>query len=103
MVGEKEEVLELAKRSETAIYTIGLRSRDRGGRGFQEAEFVLRQLAQETAMDDAALREAGVLRGARERVHEAALGWGLAGVSSITAANDTVARSDRAPARHAVT
>jgi Ca-activated chloride channel family protein len=44
-----EEVLELAKRSETAIYAIGLRSR--GGnysKGFKEAEFVLRQLAQET-------------------------------------------------------
>lgn len=44
-----EEVLELAKRSETAIYTIGIRSRDPGGtRGFKEAEFVLRQLATET-------------------------------------------------------
>ena len=44
-----EEVLELAKRSETAIYTIGIRSREPGGlRGFKEAEFVLRQLAQET-------------------------------------------------------
>lgn len=44
-----EEVLDLAKRSETAIYAIGLRSR--GGnysKGFKEAEFVLRQLAQET-------------------------------------------------------
>jgi Ca-activated chloride channel family protein len=41
-----EEVLDLAKRSETAIYSIGLRSSD--GRGFKEAEFVLRQLAQET-------------------------------------------------------
>jgi Ca-activated chloride channel family protein len=44
-----EEVLDLAKRSETAIYTIGLRSPDGGGgRGFKEAEFVLKQLAQET-------------------------------------------------------
>ena len=44
-----DEVLELAKRSETAIYAIGLRTREhRGRRGFQEAEFVLRQLAQET-------------------------------------------------------
>jgi Ca-activated chloride channel homolog len=46
-----DEVLDLAKRSETAIYAIGLRtdvglaSRDRG---FQEADFVLRQLAQQT-------------------------------------------------------
>lgn len=45
-----EEVLDLAKRSETAIYAIGLRSGDpaSGVKGFKEAEFVLRQLAQET-------------------------------------------------------
>ena len=42
-----EEVLDLAKRSETAIYSIGLKS-DEGGSGFREADFVLRQLAQET-------------------------------------------------------
>ena len=42
-------VLEQAKRSETAIYSIGLRSRDgRSRRGFQEADFVLRQLSRET-------------------------------------------------------
>lgn len=45
-----EEVLDLAKRSETAIYTIGLRpeKNDRERVQFKEAEFVLRQLAQET-------------------------------------------------------
>jgi Ca-activated chloride channel family protein len=45
-----EEVLDLAKRSETAIYAIGLRSNEgsAGSKGFKEAEFVLRQLAQET-------------------------------------------------------
>ena len=44
-----DEVLEQAKRSETAIYSIGLRSRDgRSRRGFQEADFVLRQLSRET-------------------------------------------------------
>ena len=44
-----EEVLELAKRSETAIYTIGLQPKDAGQtKGFREAEFVLRQFAQET-------------------------------------------------------
>ena len=42
-----EEVLDLAKRSETAIYTIGLETDD-GGSGFREADFVLRQLAQDT-------------------------------------------------------
>ena len=44
-----EEVLELAKRSETAIYTIALRSTEPSqSKGFREAEFVMRQLAQET-------------------------------------------------------
>ena len=45
-----EEVLDLAKRSETAIYTIGLRPQqsDPVRTQFKEAEFVLRQLAQET-------------------------------------------------------
>jgi Ca-activated chloride channel family protein len=44
-----DEVLDLAKRSETAIYPIGLRvSEDTQVKGFREAEFVLRQLAQET-------------------------------------------------------
>jgi Ca-activated chloride channel homolog len=46
-----EEVLDLAKRSETAIYAIGLRSDEissGGAKSFKEAEFVLRQLAQET-------------------------------------------------------
>ena len=44
-----EEVLDLAKRSATTIYTIGLQSREVGfSKGFREAEFVLRQLAQET-------------------------------------------------------
>jgi Ca-activated chloride channel family protein len=44
-----EEVLDLAKRSETAIYAIGLRdSAEASSRGFKEAEFVLRQLCQET-------------------------------------------------------
>jgi Ca-activated chloride channel family protein len=44
-----EEVLDLAKRSDTAIYPIGLQSEEsRSRRGFREADFVLRQLALET-------------------------------------------------------
>jgi VWFA-related protein len=43
-----EEVLDLAKRSETSIYTIALRGTDTNTRGFREAAFVMRQLAQET-------------------------------------------------------
>ena len=43
-----DEVLDLAKRSETAIYTIALRGVDTQTKGFREAEFVMRTLAQET-------------------------------------------------------
>jgi len=43
-----EEVLDLAKRSETGIYSIGLRPPDIGRASFKEAEYVLRQLASET-------------------------------------------------------
>jgi Ca-activated chloride channel homolog len=45
---EFDEVLDLAKRSETSIYSIGLRQGEIGRREFREAEFVLRQLSQET-------------------------------------------------------
>src|SRR5207245_6607934 len=46
-----EEVLDLAKRSQTAIYAIGLRVPEGPGtttKGFREAEFVMRQFSQET-------------------------------------------------------
>ena len=45
---EFDEVLDLAKRSEVAIYCIGLRQGEIARREFKEAEFVLRQLSQET-------------------------------------------------------
>jgi Ca-activated chloride channel family protein len=45
-----EEVLELAKRSETAIYAIGIRGKgpDHVRGSFNEADYVLRELSQET-------------------------------------------------------
>jgi Ca-activated chloride channel family protein len=44
-----DQVLDLAKRSETAVYAVVLRTRDEAAlKGFREADFVLRQLAQET-------------------------------------------------------
>lgn len=44
-----DEVLELARRSETVIYSIGLMSPDANpSRGFREANFALRQFSQET-------------------------------------------------------
>ena len=45
---EFDDVLDRAKRSETAIYAIGLRAGEIGRREFKEAEFVLKQLATET-------------------------------------------------------
>ena len=45
-----EEVLDLAKRSETAIYGIGIRDNEAssGSKTFKEAEFVMRQLSSQT-------------------------------------------------------
>ena len=45
-----DEVMNLAKRSETAIYTIALRAPETSAssKGFREAEFVLRTMAQDT-------------------------------------------------------
>lgn len=44
-----DEVLDLAKHSETAIYAIGIKSGELiPNRGFDEADYVLRQLAQQT-------------------------------------------------------
>jgi Ca-activated chloride channel homolog len=45
---EFDDVLDRAKRSETSIYAIGLRAGEIGRREFKEAEFVLKQLANET-------------------------------------------------------
>ncbi len=45
---EYEEVLDLAKRSETAIYAIGLKQGGADKVEFKEAEFVLKQLSNET-------------------------------------------------------
>jgi Ca-activated chloride channel family protein len=44
-----EDVLELSKRSEVTVYSIGLRDKDAAqSRGWNEAQFVMRSLAQET-------------------------------------------------------
>ncbi len=66
-----EEVLELAKRSETAIYAIGLRSNESGRRrGFNEAEFVLRQLARETGGRTFFLKDVSELAGIYDLISE---------------------------------
>jgi VWFA-related protein len=43
-----DDVLDLAKRSETAVYAIAFRGPDMQKKGFRESEYVLRTLAQET-------------------------------------------------------
>jgi Ca-activated chloride channel family protein len=68
-----EEVLDLAKRSETAIYAIGLRSNDAAtssNKGFKEAEFVLRQLAQETGGRAFFPNQAGELAGIYSQISD---------------------------------
>jgi Ca-activated chloride channel family protein len=67
-----EEVLELAKRSETAIYSIGLRSRgpERARGSFNESDFVLRQLAQETGGKAYFARTATELTGIYEQISD---------------------------------
>lgn len=59
-----EEVMELVKRSETSIYTIGLQPREHSAlKGFREAEFVLRQLALETGGRSFFVQQAEELKG----------------------------------------
>ncbi len=67
-----DEVLELAKRSETAIYAIGLRGRspDHVRGAFNEADFVLRQLSQETGGRVFFARTATELTGIYEQISE---------------------------------
>jgi Ca-activated chloride channel homolog len=67
-----EEVLELAKRSETAIYSIGLRGRgpERVRGSFNESDFVMRQLAQETGGKAFFARAAGELSGIYEQISD---------------------------------
>ncbi len=76
-----EDVLDSAKRSEVAVYAIGLRSKqDRPTRGFNEAEFVLRTLSQETGgrvffVDDAAPLEAIYQQIADELANQYTIGY----------------------------
>jgi Ca-activated chloride channel homolog len=67
-----DEVLELAKRSETAIYAIGLRGRgpDHVRGAFNEADFVLRQLSQETGGRVFFARVASEIAGIYERISD---------------------------------
>lgn len=78
-----EEVLELAKRSETAIYTIGLKSREFGaGRGFKEAEYVLRTISQETGGRYFSPNRIEDLNGVYEKIREELASQYLIGYAS---------------------
>ena len=79
-----DEVLELAKRSETAIYSIGLRSRgpDRARGSFNESDFVLRQLAQETGGKAYFARVATELTGIYEQISDELSSQYMVGYSS---------------------
>jgi len=76
-----EDVLDAAKRSEVAVYAIGLRSKqDRPTRGFNEAEFVLKTLSQETGgraffVEDVAQLPAIYQRIADELANQYAIGY----------------------------
>ncbi|HSK11194.1 MAG TPA: VWA domain-containing protein [Vicinamibacterales bacterium] len=66
-----EEVLDLTKRSDTAIYTIGLRSSDEANaKGFREAEFVLKDLAQQTGARSFFPERVDDLSGVYDRIAE---------------------------------
>jgi Ca-activated chloride channel family protein len=79
-----DEVLELAKRSETAIYSIGLRSRgpERARGSFNESDFVLRQLAQETGGKAYFARAAAELTGIYEQISDELSSQYMVGYSS---------------------
>ena len=79
-----DEVLELAKRSETAIYSIGLRSRgpERARGSFNESDFVLRQLAQETGGKAYFARAATELTGIYEQISDELSSQYMVGYSS---------------------
>ena len=79
-----DEVLELAKRSETAIYSIGLRSRgpERVRGSFNESDFVLRQLAQETGGKAFFARVSTELSGIYEQISDELSSQYMVGYSS---------------------
>jgi Ca-activated chloride channel family protein len=76
-----EEVVDLAKRTDTLVYAISLRDKEERARGqFSEADFVLRSLAQETGarayfLNDAAELEAIYVQIADELANQYTIGY----------------------------
>ena len=84
-----EEVMELAKRSETVIYTIGLQPREPSAlKGFREAEFVLRQFAQETGGRSFFVQKAEELTGAYGQISDELSSQYTMGYAPETATRD---------------
>ena len=98
-----EEVMDLAKRSETAIFTIGLRregTSSMGSKSFNEAEFVMRQLAQETGGRSFFPSDIGELAGVYGQIAEELSSQYLVGYTSRNVKRDgawrrVVVRVDR--------
>ena len=79
-----DEVLELAKRSETAIYAIGLRGKgpDRLRGSFNEADYVLRELSQQTGGRVFFAHSASELSGIYEQISDELSSQYMIGYSS---------------------
>jgi VWFA-related protein len=84
-----EDVLDLAKRAEVIVYAIGLRSKDDApSRGFNQAEFVLRSLSQETGGRAYFVDDIGQLAGIYARIADELGQQYSVGYSSSNAARD---------------
>lgn len=96
-----EDVLDSAKRADVAVYAIGLRSKqDRPTRGFNEAEFVLRTLSQETGgrvffVEDVAQLPAIYQRIADELANQYTIGYSSKNLKRDGAWRAIVVRVDR--------
>jgi Ca-activated chloride channel family protein len=84
-----EDVLDLAKRGEVIVYAIGLRSKeDAVGRGFNQAEYTLRSLAQQTGGRVYFVEDLSQLAGVYGRIADELSQQYSLGYSSRNAARD---------------
>ena len=86
-----EDVLDLAKRSEVIVYAVGLRSKeDAVGRGFNQAEYTLRSLAQQTGGRVFFVEDLSQLAGIYDRIaDELSLQYSIGYMSTNTARDGT--------------
>ena len=88
-LNQYEDVLDLAKRGEAIVYAIGLRSKeDALGRGFNQAEYTLRSLAQQTGGRVYFVEDLSQLAGIYERIADELSQQYSLGYSSKNAARD---------------